>query len=178
MKMTTIAAVAPSALVTDNSGAFSLALWIGVGLIVVAFVLIVSQTSTPQGDSYTFVDISVLGYLVIGIGVIFVVIGVSGAAGGGLALNAGRVKEVINERYRITSVETVTSTPTEEGLCEPVSAHSPEYAGIADGQQIRFRVGSTNCTSEHPDVTIIVTHTPRTALSADDLRKDNPIEEP
>lgn len=100
----------------------------------------------------------------------------------GKELNADRVTEVIGEQYRITSIEAVADDdedePTAAQLCEPVSPKSPEYIGVADGQQIRFKAGSTNCTSNTPNITIIVTETPGAALNADDLRKADTTEEP
>lgn len=91
-------------------------------------------------------------------------------------LEATRVSEVISNQYRITSVKPVAdedeNKPTATQLCAPLSTDSPEYAGVADGQQIRFKAGSTNCTSDTPDVTIIITHTPGHTLNPDDLRQD------
>lgn len=98
----------------------------------------------------------------------------------GKELNADRVNEVIEAQYRITSSEAAAEGdgPPAAQFCEAVSTKSPEYIGIVEGQQIRFKAGSTNCESEDPDIAIIVTDTPGAALSADDLRKADTTEEP
>ena len=49
---------------------------------------------------------------------------------------------------------------------------------MAETASILFKPGRTNCTSDNPDITIIVTDTPGAALSADDLRKRTTTEEP
>lgn len=97
----------------------------------------------------------------------------------GKEINAERVNETIEAQYRITSIEAASESdgPTEAQFCEAVSTKSPEYIGVAGGQQIRFKAGSTNCESKDPDITIIVTGTPGAALTADDLRKDIASEE-
>ena len=87
------------------------------------------------------------------------------------ALNEKRVTEVISDHYRITSIEDYEGLVTKESLCKPVSSESPEYTGVAKGQQIRFKAGSTNCESDNPDIRIIVTDTPGSTLDAENLRR-------
>lgn len=87
------------------------------------------------------------------------------------ALDEQRVTEVISDHYRITSIENYEGQATKELLCKPVSQKSPEYTGIAKGQQIRFKAGSTNCESKDPDITIIITDAPGAALDTESLRR-------
>jgi hypothetical protein len=86
-------------------------------------------------------------------------------------LSEERVTEVISDYYRITSIEDYEGLVTKESLCKPVSSESPEYTGVAKGQQIRFKAGSTNCESDNPDIRIIVTDTPGSTPDAENLRR-------
>lgn len=181
--MNAIAAVAPGGLVTDNSDFFTGAQWVGGGLIAFAILLALGLGWGLRNEEGGFGLAAFPAGISFLVGATIFVTGLSGAESGGRVLE-GRVQEVISDQYRITSIEASTNDgqrkpkSRETGLCAPVTPNSPEYVGVADGQQIRFKAGSTNCTSAHPKVTIIVTHTPGRALSADDLRKNNPTEEP
>lgn len=62
-------------------------------------------------------------------------------------------------------------TPDKDDVCQSVTTESPEYTGVAEGRQISFKVGVEDCRSSVPDVQIIVTATPETRLTPDQLRK-------
>lgn len=179
MTTTTIAAAASGALVTDNSDYFSLATWVGAGVLAFGIIAAIIMAVTLKEDAL-LAFVPVIGCLFFGTPLICC--GLIGADNGGMAVDDSRVEAAISERYRITSVEAVIDEgergPTGAQLCEAVSTKSPEYIGVAEGQQIRFKAGSTNCTSDNPDITIIVTDTPGAALSADDLRERTTTEEP
>lgn len=174
--MNALAAVAPGA------EAITVVLWIGGGFIVFAVLLVGVLALVLRKRDVMLGTIVVPGALSFWLGVIVVTIGLAGEGAHARVLDENRVADAISDQYRITSIEFANEDeqrqPRKTELCTSVTPDSPEYVGVADGQQIRFKAGSTNCTSPHPKVTIIVTHTPGTALSADDLRKNNPTEEP
>lgn len=181
MNTKTIAALAPGALVTDNPDAFTIFRWVGIGLFAIALLSIVVAWGKRK-DEEVLDSACFCAMIFLCLGAATVLISLVIEDNEVLALDQNRVTEVISEQYRLTSIEPAAKEgrrgPTQADLCAPVSPESPEYVGVVDGQQIRFKAGSTNCTRADPDVTIIVTHTPGTALSADDLRKDNTTEEP
>lgn len=63
--------------------------------------------------------------------------------------------------------------PDTDALCQPANTNSPQYTGITDGQQVSFKVGVPDCRAENPDIQIVVTKTPGTPLTADQLRKES-----
>lgn len=177
---TTVIAAAP--LVTEHPWALSPGALIGLGmsLIGVVFsVVVVVASMRSESDEVGLLPFAIVIAAFSCIGLLLVA---EESEGGGRELDASSVNEAISEQYRITSIEPAAEEnedePTAAQLCEPVSTKSAEYIGVADGQQIRFKAGSTNCTSDNPDITIIVTDTPGAALSADDLRKRTTTEEP
>lgn len=89
------------------------------------------------------------------------------------------IVKAITDRYAIDSVggldalhATLISSESAviDELCAPVSLSSPELSGVVDGQQIRFRVGITDCTGD-PTAEIIVTETPGQNLMPKQLEK-------
>lgn len=62
-------------------------------------------------------------------------------------------------------------TPDKDDVCQSVTTESPEYTGVAEGRQISFKVGVEDCRSNTPDIQIIITATPETRLTPDQLRK-------
>lgn len=56
-----------------------------------------------------------------------------------------------------------------ERLCSPVGPESYELVGIADGQEIRFRAGFTDCAN--PDPEIIIVSAPNSAVTPADLER-------
>lgn len=176
MNTDTIEATAAGALVIDRSDDLSFLVWIGAGILVVLFGTAIAMAFTLE-EHASLAAVPALGGLFFATP--FLMAGLNVSGNDGLLLDDDRVETVISERYRITSVEAAAESdgPTAAQLCKAVSTKSPEYIGIADGQQIRFKAGSTNCESDDPDITIIVTDTPGAALSADDLRKADTTEE-
>lgn len=172
----TVIAAAP--LVTEHPWALSPVAIIGFGSLLIGVVISVFVfVAVMRGDMNGPV-LMVAGVIVAFLGCIGLVLVAEASEDGGKELDASSVNDAISEQYRITSIEPAADEPTAVQLCEPVSTKSAEYIGVADGQQIRFKVGSPNCTGDNPDITIIVTDTPGAALSADDLRKRTTTEEP
>lgn len=165
-------------LVADNSSGFYIIVVFGlvvVGIGVTVFIVMFVKMGTRDyraDDAYASLSPWAAGSGALGVVSLFV--GLCGVALTDEVLNPDRVSENVSERYSITSVESRDSKPQAERLCAPVSTDSPEFVGIAKGQEIRFKVGSANCASEHPNVTIIVTHTPGQMINADSLRKHDP----
>lgn len=56
-----------------------------------------------------------------------------------------------------------------ERLCSPVGPESYELVGVADGQEIRFRAGFTDCAN--PDPEIIIVSAPNSAVTPADLER-------
>ena len=56
-----------------------------------------------------------------------------------------------------------------ERLCSPVGPESYELVGVADGQEIHFRVGFTDCAN--PDPEIIIVSAPNSAVTPADLER-------
>lgn len=56
-----------------------------------------------------------------------------------------------------------------ERLCSPVGPESYELVGVADGQEIRFRVGFADCAN--PDPEIIIVSAPNSAVTPADLER-------
>src|SRR5699024_258580 len=56
-----------------------------------------------------------------------------------------------------------------ERLCSPVGPESYELVGVADGQEIHFRVGFTDCAN--PDPEIIIVSAPNSAVNPADLER-------
>lgn len=92
------------------------------------------------------------------------------------------VVKAITEDYKIESITgTDALMESDEGnlipvgsaidrLRAPVSPKSPQLTGVADGQQISFKVGFTDC-EEDPTPEIIVTDSPDQDITADDLKR-------
>lgn len=88
------------------------------------------------------------------------------------------VGEAVSDRYTIETIhglddleDSVWIDETINSVCHTVSTESPELTGIADGQQISFKVGIRDCHAKNPVADIIITKTPGPAISADDLLK-------
>lgn len=79
--MNAIAAVAPGALVTDNSGAFTLALWIGVGLMGAAVVLVIVLSLAMRGDGAGGGAV-IPGFVLFAAGIFVLMSGAAGADSG------------------------------------------------------------------------------------------------
>lgn len=162
-------------LVEDNSSGFYIIVVFGlvlVGIGITVFIVMFVKMGTNDyraDDAYVSLFPWVAGSGALGMVSLFV--GLSGVALTDEVLDPDRVSETVSERYNITNVENRNHSPRAERLCAPVSTDSPEFVGVAKGQEIRFKVGSANCASEHPNVTIIVTHTPGQMINADSLRK-------
>lgn len=166
--------LATGPLVTEQSGVPS-GLLIGFFLVLAGLINVVVVASVAAEAE----EISAGGLLVGGVfGLVLMIFGISSVMDATKgepfrveALNEKRVTEAISDHYRITSIEDDEGRVTKESLCKPVSSESPEYTGVAKGQQIRFKAGSTNCESDNPDIRIIVTDTPGSTLDAENLRR-------
>lgn len=129
--------------------------------------------------------IAVLGLVGVGAGLAHIVSNGSPPTAEGAEperLHADALYATISNSYEITGIEfagnnggrdhdTGEAIPKSEELCAPVSTRSPEFTGIARGQQISFKVGITDCRSDDPTADIIVTKTPGQAISAKSLEK-------
>lgn len=173
---TTVIAAAP--LVTEHPWGLSPVAIIGFGMSLIGVVISAFVVVAVIRLDMNVQVLMVSGVIVAACSSIGLVLVAEAREDGGRELDASSVNDAISEQYRITSIEPAADEPTAAQMCEPVSTKSAEYIGVADGQQIRFKAGSTNCTSDNPDITIIVTDTPGAALSADDLRKRTTTEEP
>lgn len=173
---TTVIAAAP--LVTEHPWVLSSTVFIGFGLTAMGVMLLVLAFVTASREGASGEALPVFCGFGLTLPIIGLLMVMNGSKADGKELDASSVNDAISEQYRITSIEPAADEPTAAQLCEPVSTKSAEYIGVADGQQIRFKVGSPNCTGDNPDITIIVTDTPGAALSADDLRKRTTTEEP
>lgn len=88
----------------------------------------------------------------------------------GPQVNVAAAVNLIEENYDLTAVKaTGNDAPSAERLCQPVSLDSPEFAGIADGQKVTFRMGVPDCDS--PDPEIVITETTGHAIDLDELRR-------
>lgn len=162
-------------LVTDNSFGSYIIVVLGsvvvcIGIIAFIVMFVKMGTNDYRADD-AVASICPLVVTCGGVGSVVLCVGLLGVAMNQAVLHPDRVNAAVSERYSITSVEGRAGTPQAEQLCAPVSTDSPEYVGVADGQEIRFKVGSANCASEQPKVTVIVTHTPGQMINAENLRK-------
>ena len=107
------------------------------------------------------------------------------------AIHAEAIASAISEKYRldqITGADDIQAsgrdTPEQvsgarlhsdemferiERLCSPVGPESYELVGIADGQEIHFRAGFTDCAN--PDPEIIIVSAPNSAVTPADLER-------
>ena len=131
-----------------------------------------------------------LGEMSVGIaGLVGLVIAITGgigfisyATGGMDKLQHPALLSAVEDTYGVENVKPIddggkftlgddSRVPDKDDVCQPVTTESPEYTGVVDGQQISFKVGVEGCRSNTPDVQIIITATPGTPLTPDQLRK-------